>query len=239
MIAIFDFDGTLTPVPVPQFGILEKCGMREGFNCPEFRERALKKVEEMGLYGAIWAAFFETVKGAGFRATEENLCLGYEKVKYHDGVDEFLRALKEAGMHNYLVSGGMKYFLDKISVAPLFEGIYGTTFEFDENGEADKAARIIGDKEKAEVIREILELEGKDAEDCKEVVYFGDGHTDYYAMEYVKRHGGETVFIYRDDSKKYLDELKEEGLVSAYFKPDYLPNGEIRRYLMETFGVVL
>ena len=32
-IIIYDFDGTLTPYPVPKFEILEKCGAKgDGFN---------------------------------------------------------------------------------------------------------------------------------------------------------------------------------------------------------------
>ena len=35
-IIIYDFDGTLTPYPIPKLEILEKCGINKGLNNKDF-----------------------------------------------------------------------------------------------------------------------------------------------------------------------------------------------------------
>ena len=73
------------------------------------------------------------LKNAGFDLVDSNLCLGHDSVTYNNGVYEFLSNLQKDGIKNYLISSGLKVFLDKIEIAHFFEKIYATTFNYDEN----------------------------------------------------------------------------------------------------------
>ena len=67
-IIIYDFDGTLTPYPVPRFEILEKCGIKEeGIN--EFYELVKNKAitKKTDLYQILYETYFETIKSAGMK----------------------------------------------------------------------------------------------------------------------------------------------------------------------------
>ena len=45
----------------------------------------------------------------------------------------------------------------------------------------------MSDKNKVIAIKEILQKNGIDNEDCSNIIYIGDGFTDYYAMDFVKK----------------------------------------------------
>ena len=115
-IIIYDFDGTLTPYPVPRFEILEKCGINDFYM--QVKNKAITK--NIDLYQALYETYFEIVKNAGFELNDENLCLGYNKVTYNNGVHIFLNNLQKNGIKNYLLSSGLKVFLDKVEVADFF-----------------------------------------------------------------------------------------------------------------------
>jgi len=77
-IIIYDFDGTLTPYSLPKFEILEKSGMKDGAYNPQFLELSQKrsKTKNIDLYRAIYDVYFEIIKNAGFKLTDENFSLG-------------------------------------------------------------------------------------------------------------------------------------------------------------------
>ena len=68
-------------------------------------------------------SIFETIRNAGLKLTDKNFCLGCKRVDYNAGVEEFLEMLKANGIRNYLLSSGLKIFLENVSIAPCFEKI--------------------------------------------------------------------------------------------------------------------
>ena len=62
MVVIYDFDGTLTPYPMPKLEILEKNGMKDGSYNPLFLELSRKKARDknMNLYQAMFEHLMQT-----------------------------------------------------------------------------------------------------------------------------------------------------------------------------------
>lgn len=232
-IIIYDFDGTLTPYALPKFEILEKSGLRQGAYNPKFLELAQKKAknENIDLYRAMYYTYFEIIKSAGFKLTDENLSLGYDNVTYNKGIKEFLELLYKNNIDNYLLSSGIKVFLEKVSVSSYFKEIYATIFTYNQDGEANGLEFLMNDKNKVIAIKEILKKNGLLNEDCSMIVYIGDGLTDYYAMEYVKNHGGTTIFVYQDSNSKDMQSIKEKNVVDFYTQADFSQNGELYNHI--------
>lgn len=42
---VYDFDGTLTPLPIPRLSILEMCGYEDGAMTPRFVSEVRKRME--------------------------------------------------------------------------------------------------------------------------------------------------------------------------------------------------
>lgn len=119
---IYDFDGTLTPYSLPKFEILEKSGMKNGAYNPQFLQLLQKRTkdEKIDLYKAMYETFFEIIKSANFKLTDENFSLGHENVEYNKGVIGFLNMLQQNNISNYLLSSGLKVFLEKVSISSYF-----------------------------------------------------------------------------------------------------------------------
>ena len=232
-IIIYVFDGTLTPYSLPKFQILEKCGMKDGALNPLFLELSQKRArdENIDLYKAIYDTYFQIIKNAGFDLTDENFCLGYNNVIYNKGVILFLNMLCNNNISNYLLSSGIKIFLEKTSIASYFKDIYATTFNYDSNNEATGIDFLMSDKNKVIAIKNILQKNGNNIEDCSELIYIGDGFTDYYAMKYVKEHGGTSIFVYTNPNNKDILKIKEKNVVDFYTKTDYSQNSELNNYI--------
>lgn len=232
-IIIYDFDGTLTPYSLPKFEILEKSGMKDGAYNPQFLELSQKRVkdENIDLYKATYNTYFEIIKNAGFKLTDENFSIGYDNVEYNNGVTEFLSMLYQSNISNYLLSSGLKVFLKKISISSYFKEIYATTFTYNQDYEATGFEFLMSDKNKVVAIKEILKKNNIDNEDCSSIIYIGDGFTDYYAMKYIKDHGGVSIFVYQDSDIKDMQSIKEKNVVDFYTKADFSQNSELYNYV--------
>ncbi len=232
-IIIYDFDGTLTPYSLPKFEILEKSGMKDGAHNPQFLELSQKraKTNNIDLYRAIYDIYFEIIKNAGFKLTDENFSLGYDNVDYNNGVIEFLNMLYQNNISNYLLSSGVKVFLEKVSISSYFKEIYATIFTYNQDYEANGFDFLMSDKNKVIAIKEILKNNGIDNEDCSNIIYIGDGFTDYYAMKYIKEHGGISIFVYRNLNSKDMQSIKEKDVVDFYTTADFSQNSELYNYV--------
>lgn len=232
-IIIYDFDGTLTPYSLPKFEILEKSGIKDGAYNPKFIELVKKKAKEknIDLYESIYETYFEIITNAGYKLKDENFTMGYEKVEYNKGVEEYLSMLHKEKITNYLLSSGIKVYLKKISISSYFKEIYATKFTYNEELEVKGIEFLMSDKNKVKAIKEILKENNIENEDCSNIIYIGDGLTDYYAMKYIKEHGGISIFVYQDLNNKEMETIKKENIVDFYAKADYSPKSELNNYV--------
>ncbi len=232
-IIIYDFDGTLTPYALPKLEILEKSGLEDDAYNPQFLEltKIRSKEKNIDLYKAVYDILFEIVKNAGFKLTDENLSLGYDNLEYNTGVIEYLNMISKNNISNYLLSSGMKICLDKTKIASYFKEIYATTFTYDHNNEIDGFEIFIDDKNKVTIIKEILKKNDIDNEDCSDVIYIGDGVSDFYAMEYIKEHGGTSIFVRNDFNIKDINFFKEKSIVDFYTEADFSENSKLYNYV--------
>ena len=197
-IIIYDFDGTLTPYALPKFEILENCGLKDGAYNLKFLERAneMCKNEGIDLYTALYKTYFSIIKENGYKLIDQNFCLGASSIEYNLGVESFLKKLNTNGVKNYVLSSGIEVFLSKTKIAPLLTGIYGTTFTYNKHNEADGIKFLMSDKNKVEAIKQICKINNNNEEDCNNIIYIGDGLTDYYAMEYVYLYKKKVLLVF-------------------------------------------
>lgn len=91
----------------------------------------------------------------------------------------------------------------------------------------------MSDKHKVTTIKEISKQNGINNENCSDIIYIGDGLTDYYAMKYIKEHGGPSIFVYQNVDNKDMQRIKEENLADFYAMADFSKNGELYNYVKE------
>lgn len=230
-IIIYDFDGTLTPNPVTKFEILEKCGYKGGINNKELIENFQNRFQKTtdNFYDAIYKTFIEMVNKTNYKMTDSNISLGADKMEFNDGVMEFFENLNDYDVSNYILSSGLKTIIERTKVAKFFDKIYATTFKYDNDNIAIELDCLIDDEGKAFYVDKIAKDNNKS--DCSDIIYIGDGLTDYYAMEYVKNNGGITIFVYYDENSPEVVEAKKSGVVSYFFQANYLLSSSLSAFI--------
>ena len=227
MIAIYDFDGTLTPYSLPQYQILRQLG----YNDYSLIARGKREEKNTGLnfYRAWYKTYRDILLENNVEFSQKNVCLGADKVKLNPGVLEYLRSFQSSktGIKHYIVTSGIKVYVDETPVADFVDGIYGVEFQ-SENGIFKRISKLLTDKKKVDVIREIR----KQNNNTKEIVYFGDGLTDKRAFEYVHQIGGVNVFVMTSpSSKSSYKKINKDGIIDKCFIGDFRENSSIHKFM--------
>lgn len=227
-INIFDFDGTLTTDTWPKFWVWVK---KFGFNGEKRNnelENALAQYRKSHIGNELETFFWffnDLLQNNNETITIEELMEGEKFIKFNPGVIDFL---KTSNAKNYIVSGGIKDFLENLKIAIYFEGIYGTPLLYKQN-DICGIGNVMTDDNKILAIKDILRKNNRENDDCRNVFYVGDGYSDYAAMEFVHNNGGKAIFVHQpnhDDelyqhNLKILEALNKNGIVDFCFVADY------------------
>lgn len=231
MILLYDFDGTLTPYSKPQYEIMEKCG----YNEQKFLERVKKEMKNeknTNLYESYYNCYIHILTENQIAMTKEVICLGADKVKLNPGVVDYFMNFqsKKTGVKHYIMTSGIKDYVEETPIGQLVDGVYGVTFQ-QKNGMYEKVDLIVTDQKKVEIIKEIQSInEGE-----QDIIYFGDGLTDVYAFEYVHSIGGKNVFIVSNSqSMSCYQQLIDKGIIDECFEANFGLDLKISQYIKET-----
>ena len=226
MVIIYDFDGTLTPYSLPQYEIIKKCG----YNEEKLMNRIAEKLTNSeGLYEAYYKCYIEILLENNILLTKENVCLGADKVEFNNGVIEYFKNFqsRKTGVKHYIVTSGIKDYVDKTVIRKFVDGVYGVTFN-EENGIYKDIDILLTDKKKVDVIKQVQ----KDNKETNNIIYFGDGLTDSLAFEYVHSIGGKNVFIAtKNESMETYKKLNVKGIIDKCFEPDFSMDSELSKYI--------
>ncbi len=228
MIMIYDFDGTLTPYSLPQYPIIKQCGYTDKTLMKRVESEILKG-NAPEFYSAYYKTYMNILAENGITLSKDNVCFGAKNTKLNKGVEEYFQRFRNSktGMKHYIVTSGIKDYVDETSIGALVDGIYGVTFK-QKNGIFQTVDVLLSDKKKVSVIQEIQVQNAG----TTQITYFGDGLTDFYAFEYVNSIGGTNVFIASNErSETNYQKLNKDGIIQHYFVADFQRHSEISKYV--------
>ncbi len=236
---VYDFDGTLTPFPIPRLSILEKCGYEDGAMTPRFVSEVRKRMEleKIDLYTSFYKTMFDRMMENAIELTDDNFSYGASDIQYNKGVVQFLDNLNKNEVYNYVLSSGIKVYLEKTKIYPFVKGVYGTTFLYDKNNVAYDFDILMSDSKKVDGIKDILKNLHVENFDCSDFVYIGDGLTDLDAMRFVKERGGTTIFVYQNLENLDVDKVENKDIVDFYFEADYSRDSELTKCINKICGI--
>lgn len=231
---IYDFDGTLTDFFYPIYGILNSVELDT--------LKVMKKYEYLvndinGIVNVFMYGFVRVLKDNNIDPTKENICVGADSIRYSEGVEEYFKNInsdakeQDIFLRHFVITSGIKEFVDKTKVAKYFERVYGSSYYY-ENGKVKWPNEVIESKNKVEKIYDINKKRGLKKNDCSNMIYIGDGLTDYDSMKFVKENGGISICVYGDDLNECM-KLKEYNVINGSFKRDYTKNSELYKYIEE------
>lgn len=245
---VYDFDGTLAPGNMQEFGLLQSIGYE---NPAEFWNLCdqIAKTNDAGGIAVVMYAIQTEAQRAGIRCTRDMLSEFGKKVLFFPGVIKWFDAINryatEIGVEvkHYINSSGIKEMIEGCEIAKEFERIYACTYLYDSNGDAcwpsvvvdytkktqflfkiNKGIREVSDKVR---VNEFVPSDERPVP-FERMIYFGDGETDVPCMRTVKSNGGYSFAVYGNDKKRALAmQLLSEGRVNFACAADYTEGGEM------------
>ncbi len=223
---IYDFDGTLTPKTVPFFPILQECGVSE----KEFYQK-IAEIKESGIvdvYESWFQAFLSIIQNS--KLETHDVTKGAEDIIFNIGVEEWFKTLSNNSnttYSHYIVTSGIEEFLYASKIAKYITKIFGVSF-LHENGKLKGVEKLVSDKDKVNYIKKVNTLHGRKEEDCTNLVYIGDGLTDYYAMNFVFSNGGTSILVTPPNKEP---EQKLFSVTNFQCDADYREEKELFQYI--------
>ena len=233
---IYDFDGTLSPGNMQEFGFIQAIGQTP----EEFWSKSdgIAKGQDASNILAYMKLMYDEAKKNGIRLTREDFRRYGSDIVLFDGVKEWFRTVNEYGqrhgviIEHYINSSGLKEIIEGSSIAKEFKHIFAGSFIYDEAGEAEWPGIAVDFTAKTQFLfkiqkgifssRDAKRVNESMAEDAKRIpftqmIYFGDGETDIPSMKVVNMFGGNAIAVFNpaDPRKRGLArKLLRQGRVN-------------------------
>jgi len=252
---VYDFDGTLTPVPMQEYTLLPEIGIKNG---REFWERANEESkrtngEEIVTYMRL---MLEESQSRHYPVTAQRLKKLAKNINYFPGVKTYFKRINDyvkKEFHNkikirhYVISAGLKEIISGASIAEYFHKIFASEYYYDEYGAAVFPNVIVNDTLKTQFIFRINKGKENLSESInlhmpvhlrpipfQNILYIGDGLTDVPCMTVIRKNGGYAIAVYKPrDSrgKKTCIELLRAERVDFLAKADYNNGTELDHFI--------
>lgn len=218
---VYDFDGTLAPGNMQEFGFVQAIGKDPN----EFWNRTYEMAvgNDASTILCYMYLMLQEAKVNGISLKRDNFRKFGSMIKLYQGVEEWFSLINQYGksiglnIQHYINSSGLKEMVEGTSIAKEFENIYACSFLYDTEGNAywpavavdyttktqflfkiNKGIKEVSDNKK---INEYVAKEDRPIP-FERMIYFGDGETDVPSMSVVKSQGGHAIAVYGDPKKK-------------------------------------
>ena len=225
---IYDFDGTLSPGNMQEFGFIQAIGKKPQEFWQESDEIALGQDASNIL--SYMKLMFDEARKAGIKLRREDFKKFGESVELFNGVKEWFGLINEYGkskgvkIEHYINSSGLAEMIEGTAIAHEFKRIYACSFLYNKDGEAEWPGVAVDYTAKTQFIfkinKGILSIrdnkkvnesqeEGKKRIPFPHMIYMGDGETDVPCMKIVKMFGGHSIAVYDPTNKKKTNVAKK------------------------------
>ena len=250
---IYDFDGTLSPGNMQEFGFIQAIGKSPKEFWSESDDIAIGQDASNIL--SYMKLMFDEAKSRGIKLTREDFRKFGSQVELFPGVKEWFRLVNDYGkahgvvVEHYINSSGLAEMIEGTSIAKEFKRIFACSFLYNKEGEAEWPGVAVDYTAKTQFlfkinkgilsIRDNKKVNESQMEDKKRIpfphmIYFGDGETDVPCMKIVKMFGGNSIAVYNPSIPgkiKTASKLLRQGRVNFSTPADYTAGSR-------TFGIV-
>ncbi|MGM9762956.1 MAG: HAD family hydrolase [Candidatus Cryptobacteroides sp.] len=215
---IYDFDGTLSPGNMQEFGFIQAIGKSAG----EFWTMSNEIAEEQDASNILsyMKLMVDEAKAAGMPLRRENFMRFGKDIELFEGVREWFSIVNAYGksrgvkVEHYINSSGLTEMIEGTPIAKEFKKIFACSFLYNKDGEAIWPAVAVDYTAKTQFmfkinkgifsIRDNKKVNDSQDDEKKRVpfshmIYFGDGETDVPCMKIVKNFGGNSIAVYNPE----------------------------------------
>lgn len=219
---IYDFDGTLSPGNMQEFGYMKAIGAdKDSFWAANDAMSATNDASGILCYMLL---MLRSARERGVSLSREKFRQFGSDVKLYEGVMDWFDLVSGYGasigldVRHFINSSGLKEMIEGTPIADKFDGIYASSYLYDvESGEPEWPAVAVDYTTKTQFIfkinkgirevsdtRRINEFVPKEERPVPftHMIYLGDGTTDVPCMKVVRSHGGHSIAVYRPGDKE-------------------------------------
>jgi hypothetical protein len=246
---VYDFDGTLCPLPMQEYTVLPSLGISSKEFWKEVKEEAVNtQSEEMLVYMRL---LFEKAEEKKVHISKENLNKLAKKIIYFDGVETWFNRINEfvkaegdgkVKIKHYVISAGMLEVLEGITIKKHFSNIFASAYHFDHHGRATFPKQLITDTVKTQFLFRINKGKENISESINQhtpeheraipfsnIIYVGDGLTDVPSMTVTKQSGGHSVAVYEKKGLNACRDLLKAERVHFIAPANYSENSLLEK----------
>jgi hypothetical protein len=238
----YDFDKTLSPKDMQEYGYLEKLNMKaDDF----WEERRL--ISEKHFSEQILTYMYLTMK----KYREKNILLTRQdfidngkKIELFKGVEDWFKRINDfsdelgVNVEHYILSSGILPMIEGSKIAKEFKAIFACDFIYDEEGKPIWPAQAVNYTTKTQFLfrisKGILDIRDDSVNFPQKekhvafsnIIYIGDSATDIPCMRLAVKGGGHAIGVY-DPNKPRPDQLLklvETNRINFFAPADYSKN---------------
>ena len=225
---IYDFDGTLSPGNMQEFGFIQAIGKKP----QEFWQEsdAIALGQDASNILSYMKLMHDEARKAGIKLRREDFKKFGESVELFEGVKKWFGLINQYGksqgvkVEHYINSSGLAEMIEGTEIGHEFKKIFACSFLYNEEGEAEWPGVAVDYTAKTQFlfkinkgilsIRDNKKVNESKEEDNKRIpfshmIYFGDGETDVPCMKIVKMFGGNSIAVYNPEIKKKVNVAKK------------------------------
>lgn len=251
---IYDFDGTLSPGNMQEFGFIEAMGKSPETFWSKSNDLSISQdASEILCYMKL---MIDEAREKGISLRREQFREFGKKIELFEGVKEWFGLINRYGEEHgvkiihYINSSGLTEMIEGTSIYHEFEKVFACSFLYDENGIAVWPAVAVDYTAKTQFlfkinkgvhsIRDHTLVNRYVPEEERHVpftrmIYFGDGATDIPCMRLVKQFNGNSIAVYNPElisqgNFKAINSVKrllEEKRVNFVSPADYRKDGNL------------
>ena len=233
---IYDFDGTLSPGNMQEFGFIQAIGSTP----EEFWTMSdnIAKGQDASNILAYMKLMFDEAHHHGIKLRQSDFKRFGRQVQLFEGVSVWVKLGNAYGeehgvkVEHYINSSGLKEIIEGTPIAKEFKHIFACTYLYNESGEAVWPGIAVDYTAKTQFLfkinkgifssRDSKMVNESTSDDMKRVpfpqmIYFGDGETDVPSMKIVTMFGGNCIAVYnpeRPEKRASAEKLKKQGRVT-------------------------
>ena len=242
---IYDFDKTLSPNNMQEYGFLKGLNIRpEDFwqACREFAVR--HRMDSVLAY-----MYMMTEKARGVMTLSRELFRSMGRtIEYFPGVDTWFDRINAYGrtvglqVEHYIISSGLTEIIEGTSIAGHFKAIFAASYCYDGEGHPLWPSNAVNYTSKTQFLFRInkgilditndRDLNAYTPEDRRPIpfrnmIYFGDGLTDVPSMKMTRSKGGFSIAVYTPDSPAVADDMLIQNRADFALEADYREGGNL------------
>ena len=240
---IYDFDGTLSPGNMQEFGFIQAIGQTP----EEFwsKSNGIAIGQDASDILAYMKLMVDEAKKNGISLTREGFKKYGADIKLYEGVREWFHHINQYGkehgvvIEHYINSSGLTEIIEGSPIAKAFKHVFAGSYLYNERGEAEWPGIAVDYTAKTQYLfkiqkgifssRDAVKVNESLSDEAKRIpftnmIYFGDGETDVPSMKLVTMFGGNAIAVFdpaRPKKKEAARKLLKDGRASFITPASY------------------